>query len=128
MRSATVVLCLAATAVISSCDSTSQVTGQNCPDIARAAITVEVRDAASAPIARGATVSVSDKKGLIESPQVGYDTLRVWAAYGSRAGRVDVEVTKPGYAPSVVRNILLESTGICNTLKPVTLQIALNKN
>jgi hypothetical protein len=127
-RSTATILSLAATAVICSCDSQSQLTGATCPDVAIPAITVEVRDAASTPIARGAMVSVSDRKGLLEPPQVGYDSLRVMAAYGARPGRVNVEVIKPGYLPSVARDLMLESAGMCDRVKPVTIQAALVKS
>ncbi|HKY97902.1 MAG TPA: hypothetical protein VJL35_08585 [Gemmatimonadaceae bacterium] len=128
VRSTATILSLAATAVISGCDSQSQLTGETCPDVAIPAITVEVRDASSRPIALGATVSVSDRKGLLEPPQVSYDSLRVMAAYGSRPGRVNVEVTKPGYIPSVARDVMLESAGMCNRAKPITIQAALVKS
>lgn len=114
------------------CDGTQPTqpgNGIECAAIATPALSVEIRDVDGNPAAIGATVSLTranTSKNLI-TPKVGYgDSLRVYLGGGGTTGSLDVYVTKPYYAPVVLRGIQVPS-GPCG-LGQGTIRVAASVN
>lgn len=115
-------LTAAASLIAAACTSTTPEEAAICPLVAFPGILAEIRDDGGRPAARAALLQVAD--GSYRDSATGtWDSLKVGAAM-NRAGRYDIQVSRPGYA-TVSRSNVRVPGGPCGANKPVIVPLTL---